>query len=206
VLLATLEVRTDASRASHDIAVTRPRKRGILTESFDVLNGLGSELDARFRFAWSGHSSGEFNVDDRFVLTKEDLYKPTAAYALTWYSFEQFEQIILAQSPRADGLSDSLMCWSPGGRVRQTGTRLLECWFFVGEDWQGSELGEYSSFIGGIRPADGSGRITFTSVRTDRLEGTFSITMHDDTEWPGETITITNGSFSMPVISSYALR
>jgi hypothetical protein len=41
-LIATISVQADAPAASYDIAVDRPRKRGIGTEAFYILHGIGS--------------------------------------------------------------------------------------------------------------------------------------------------------------------
>jgi probable HAF family extracellular repeat protein len=131
------------------------------------------------------------------------------SWGLTYYVYEQGEQFLGAHYLRDDGLVDMMWCWVPGGRVTAPGTRLLECWFTPQYNFETGEYADpedYTSFIGSDRPGDGTGRITFTSVTPERLAGTFSITMHvvDWPDWLGSpTITISDGEFDLPVVSSY---
>jgi hypothetical protein len=206
-LVATISIQADATIAGYDIAVSRPRKKGIGTEAFYVLHGIGSEFQARFSFTYDGYRSGSFNVDDTFVLDPATM--DPGSWGLTYYIYEQYEQFIGAHYLRDDGLVDMMWCWTPGGRVTAPGTRLLECWFTPQYNFETGEYADpedYTSFIGSDRPGDGTGRITFTSVTPERLAGTFSITMHvvDWPDWLGSpSITISDGEFDLPVVSSY---
>jgi hypothetical protein len=206
-LVATISIQADATIAGYDIAVSRPRKKGIGTEAFYVLHGIGSEFQARFSFTYDGYRSGSFNVDDTFVLDPATM--DPGSWGLTYYIYEQYEQFIGAHYLRDDGLVDMMWCWTPGGRVTAPGTRLLECWFTPQYNFETGEYADpedYTSFIGGDRPGDGTGRVTFTSVTPERLAGTFSITMHvvDWPDWLGSpSITISDGAFDLPVVSSY---
>jgi hypothetical protein len=206
-LVATITVQPDAAIASYDIAVDRPRKRGIGTEAFYVTHGLGARLDARFSFTYDGYRADSFNVDHPFVLNPATMNP--GSWGVTYYKYEDREQSIAAHYLRDDGLVDMMWCWVPGSKVTEPGTRLLECWFTPQYNWQTGEYADpedYTSFIGSNRPGDGTGRITFTSVTPERLVGTFSITMHvvDLSDWLGApTITISDGAFDLPVVSSY---
>jgi uncharacterized membrane protein len=206
-LIATISVQADAPAASYDIAVDRPRKRGIGTEAFYVLHGIGAEFQARFSFTYDGYRSDSFNVDHTFVLDPATM--DPGSWGLTYYVYEQHEQFLGAHYLRDDGLVDMMWCWVPGGRVSAPGTRELECWFTPQYNFETGEYADpedYTSFIGSDRPGDGTGRVTFTSVTPERLAGTFSITMHvaDWPDWLGSpTITISDGEFDLPVVSSY---
>jgi hypothetical protein len=206
-LIATISVRADAAIASYDIAVDRPRKRGIGTEAFSVMHGLGARLDARFSFTYDGYRSDSFNVDHTFVLDAATIWNP-GSWGLTYYDYEWREQVLAAHYLRDDGLVDMMWCEVPGGRVTAPGTRELGCWFTPQYNFETGEYADpedYTSIIGSNRPGDGSGRVTFTSVTPERLAGTFSITMHVvDPDWFGSpTITISDGAFDLPVVSSY---
>jgi hypothetical protein len=211
-LIVTITVQSDAAIAGYDIAVDRPRKRGIGTEAFYVLHGIGAGLHARFSFTYDGYRSGSFNVDHSFVLDPATVMTP-GSWGLTYYDYEWREQVLAAHYLRDDGLVDMMWCEVPGGRVTAPGTRELGCWFTPQYNFETGEFADpedYTSWTGdGGRPGDGTGRVTFTSVTPDRLAGTFSITMHvvDWPDWFGSpSITISDGAFDLPVVSSYYNR
>jgi hypothetical protein len=208
-LIVTITVQSDAAIAGYDIAVDRPRKRGIGTEAFYVLHGIGAGLHARFSFTYDGYRSGSFNVDHSFVLDPATVMTP-GSWGLTYYDYEWREQVLAAHYLRDDGLVDQMWCEVPGGKVTAPGTRELGCWFTPQYNYETGEFADpedYTSWTGdGGRPGDGTGRVTFTSVTPDRLAGTFSITMHvvDWPDWFGSpSITISDGAFDLPVVSSY---
>ncbi len=206
-LIATISVDPEAAVASYDVVVSRPRKRGIGTEVFDILPGIGSELEAMFTFTYDGYRSDSFHVDHMFVLDPATM--DPGSWGLTYYVYEYAEQALSAHYLRDDGLLDMVWCWVPGGRVREPGTRPLECWFtpqYNVETGEYADPEDYTSWVEGDRPGDGSGTVTFTSVTSERLEGTFSITMHvvDWHDWIGSpSIEIKDGTFSLPVVSTY---
>lgn len=212
-LVATVRIGADALPDAYDVAIRTPRdrKKGITTEIFNVLHGIGSTLDAEFAFEYQGHRTGSFGVDGEYVLDPAEMFQASGSFALTLYEYEAREQFFMAQQPRPDGWADLLMCWSPGGKVEGPGTRNLECWLEIGtapgREWSDQQLVEdsYSSFIGGDRPADGSGRITFTAVTPQRLAGTFTITLHADysSTYPGPVLEVRQGRFDVPVVSTY---
>jgi uncharacterized membrane protein len=206
-LIATLSIGTDVTAGSYDVVVRgRHRRRGIGTEFFDILKGRGSELEAQFSFNYQGHRTGDFEVDNTFILEPDEMFGPTGHYALTYFNRTMQEQVISAQQPRDDGRIDWIACWAPGGKVREPGSRLLECWMEIGLDLETYDWEDgYTSWVGGDRPADGSGRITFTSVTTQRMTGEFSIEMHQEYDWDGEleTLLLTDGTFDLPVISAH---
>jgi hypothetical protein len=212
-LVATVDVGASALADAYDVAIrNRDRKKGITTEVFHVLRGIGATLDAGFGFRYDGHRVGTFDADGRFLLDPLSMFGAGSRYAFTLYSYSWREQYIVAQQPRPDGWADLMMCWSPGGKVEGPGTRMLECWLEIGtapgRGWSDDQLVEdsYSSFIGSDRPADGSGRITFTTVTPHRLAGTFTITMHADysATYPGPILEVREGRFDVPVVSTYA--
>jgi hypothetical protein len=206
-LIATISVDAEAEVATYDVVVSRPRRRGIGTELFDVLPGTGSTLEAMFRFTYDGYRSDSFHVDHGFVLDPATM--DPGSWGLTYYHYENVEQFLGAHYLRDDGLLDMMWCWVPGGRVREPGTRPLECWFTPQYNFETGEYADpedYTAWVEGDRPGDGSGTVTFTSVTPDRLEGTFSITMHvvDWHDWVGSpSIEIKDGAFSLPVVSTY---
>jgi hypothetical protein len=205
-LTAVINIAPGTAALTYDVGIRRGgRKRGVGSELFDVLHGIGSILDAQFAFGYRGDRTGSFSIDREFVLDPEVMYTPASGWGVTLYHYPMGEQFLMAQQPRADGLADFIMCWSPGGRVRTTGTRLLECWLEFGLDADGNVEASYSSWIGSDRPADGSGRITFSSIGPRRLAGTFHITMHSDLapEYPGPELEVFAGSFDLPVVSAY---
>jgi hypothetical protein len=206
-LIATIAVQADARVGRRNVSVSRPRKRGIGTVAFHILPGTGSELEASFRFTYDGYRSDSFQVDHNFVLDPRTM--DPGSWGLTYYNYEQFEQVLGAHYLRDDGLLDMMWCGVPGGRVREPGTRALECWFTPQYNWETGEFADpedYTSWVQGDRPGDGTGTITFTSVTPERLVGTFSITMHvvDWPDWLGSpSIEINDGEFDLPVVSSY---
>jgi hypothetical protein len=206
-LVVTISVQADARIGGRNVAVSRPRKRGIGTEAFTVLPGDGSELEAMFRFTYDGYRSDSFQVDHTFVLMPGAM--DPGSWGVTHYTHEYGEQFLGAHHLRGDGLLDMMWCWSPGGRVREPSTRSLECWFTPQYNWETGEYADpedYTSFVGGGRPGDGTGTVTFTSVTPERLAGTFSITMHvvDWEDWyQSPSIEIRDGTFDLPVVSSY---
>lgn len=206
-LMATLSIGVDATLGFHDVVVRRRhRRRGIGTEFFNILPGRGSTVTAQFAFNYDGLRTGSFQVDNTFVLEPDEIFQSSSEWAVTYFNRTMQEQVLLAQQPRADGLFDWMDCSSPGGKVREPGTRTLECWFEFGVDlatWEWEDA--YDSFESGDRPADGTGQITFTSVTSDRLVGEFSIEMHDWLDWEGtgETLRVMDGTFDLPVISAH---
>ena len=206
-LIATLSIGTDAIARSYDVAVRgRHRRRGIGTEFFNILEGLGSELDAQLSFNYQGHRTGDFEVANTFILEPDEMFGPTGRYALTYFNRTLQEQVIAAQQPRDDGRIDWIACWAPGGKVMEPESRPLECWMEIGLDLEAQDAEDsYTSWIGGDRPADGSGRITFNSVTPHRMTGEFSIEMHQELDWDGEleTLQLTDGTFDLPVISAH---
>jgi hypothetical protein len=206
-LIATIAVQADARVGRRNVSVSRPRKRGIGTVAFHILPGTGSELEAMFRFTYDGYRSDSFQVDHTFVLDPRTM--DPGSWGLTYYHYEQFEQVLGAHYLRDDGLLDMMWCGVPGGRVREPGTRALGCWFTPQYNWETGEFADpedYTSWVQGDRPGDGTGTITFTSVTPERLVGTFSITMHvvDWPDWVGSpSIEIRDGDFDLPVVSSY---
>jgi hypothetical protein len=216
VLVATVHIAPTAIAQTYDISVrSGDRRRGVGTEVFNVLHGTGSTLTAAFSFDYSGHRTGTFDASGSFVLSAETMFAQGARWVVTYYDYRWREQFFMAAEPRPDGWTNFLMCWSPGGRIAEPGTRLLECWLEIGTDfsaerrrWSDEQLVEdsYSSWIGSDRPADGSGRLTITEVTPLRLLGTFRITMHADylhtLSDPGPTL-LAEGSFDMPIVSAY---
>lgn len=203
----TIEVRDEAPVADYDVTVARPRKKGIGTEAFAVLPGIGSVLDAQFSFTYDGYRNDSFEVDDTFILDPETM--DPGSWGLTYYTYEQSRQVLGANHLRADGLVDMMWCDVPGVRVREPGTYPLDCWFTPQYNFETGEFADpedYTSYHGGDRPGDGTGTVTFTSVTRERLVGTFSIEMHvvDWEDWlSSPSITISDGTIDLPIVSSY---
>jgi hypothetical protein len=206
-MVATIRIEEDAPAVSYDIVVReRGRRRGIGTEIFDILHGRGSELTAVFRFDHDGDRTGAFRVDNTFILDPFHMFTVTGEWALTYYDYRYQEQTLIAQQPGGDGSADFIACWTPGGKVTGPGTRDLECWLDFGVTYDPPDYeASYTSWVGGNRPADGTGRITFTEVTPNRLVGEFSITMHQLEDWDGTgpTLVLRNGAFDIPVVSTY---
>lgn len=164
----------------------------------------GGTYAAMVSFAYDGHRTDTFVLDTEFELTPQQMVRDDVAWAFTQYWDDQF---IMAQRPRDDGWVDLLLCWALGARVTQPGTRQLDCILEVGTSLTGRHWSDeqqvehaYSAIVGGARPHDNSGVISFSTVTSQRLVGTFSITMHSDFT-QAETIQVVNGSFDIPVVS-----
>jgi hypothetical protein len=205
-LIATVSVQPNAATGRYTVTILGDRKKGIGTE-FDILAGIGSELSAKFSFSYDGYRSDRFDVDHTFILNPATL--DPGSWGVTSYNYRYGEQFLSAHHLRQDGRVDLMWCWTPGGKVNGPGTRQLECWFTPQYNFETRQPGDpedYDSWIGGDRPGDGSGTVTFTSVSPERLAGTFSITMHvgDWPDWHGSpTISIRDGTFDLPIVSTY---
>jgi hypothetical protein len=208
-LIATVRIGAGALPEAYDVAIrNRDRKKGIATEIFNVLHGIGSTLAADLSFSYDGDRTGTFAVRGDFTLDPEIMYRTASMWGVTLFHYPSREQVLMAQQPVQEGPPHFLVCWSPGGMVEGPGTRPLECWIELGTDPgpDGRPIdASYSSWIGGNRPADGTGSITFTAVSRHRLGGTFRITMHADnaSTYPGPLLDVRDGRFDLPVVSSY---
>jgi hypothetical protein len=208
-LIATVRIGAGTLPEAYDVAIrNRDRKKGIATEIFNVLHGIGSTLDAGLSFSYDGDRIGAFAVNGTFTLDPEIMYRTPSMWGVTFFHYPSREQLFMAQQPVLVGPPHFLVCWSPGGMVEGPGTRPLECWIELGTDAgpDGRPVdASYSSWIGGNRPADGTGSITLTSVTRHRLGGTFRITMHADnaSTYPGPLLDVRDGRFDLPVVSSY---
>jgi hypothetical protein len=144
-------------------------------------------------FAYDGFQTGTFDVDATFRL---DQLNWDGDWALSWVTVEDGTtyQDFQAQQVRSDGKVDWFWFWTVG-EVDATGAWTIDGGYFV----TGFDLGDES--VEAVYA--GSGTVNITTVGDRRLGGTFAMELVEldrDDQPTGETLDITGGSMSMPIV------
>jgi hypothetical protein len=147
------------------------------------------ELTGELSFDYAGGHSGSYGVSETFRLdlgTGGDLQD----WAVTFYFNEFQSQDIVSERVREDGLRDLVWFWVDLS-IEETGTHDLDgAFIFFGvQDSQTWEFA-YEDML--------EGTVEFTSVTSDRVEGTFAFELEAPT---GETLSVTSGAFDVPRVS-----
>jgi hypothetical protein len=151
------------------------------------------ELAGQLSFAYAGHSSGEFVVDESFLLNP--LTGPnTTSWVVTFHDEEYGSQDVLAQRMRPDGSIDLIWFWVGGGITEPGAHEALDGMLLLG-------------YVPQLNAAQAmyvvsAGAVTFAEVNGDRLKGSFSLELQDVA---GNIVTITGGAFDAPVVPVSAM-
>jgi hypothetical protein len=146
---------------------------------------------AQISFDYAGVTTGTYSLNSTFQI--HPVSGPTSnTWAITFYDTDYQSQDILAERRRTDGRSDIIWFWSDGAPVTSAGTRQVSSGFFlVGYD-PAIDDAESMYMISG-------GSIQFAAPAGGNLSGTFSMTGQEFES--GDALTITSGTFNLPLLS-----
>lgn len=157
-----------------------PAEVQVTVESRTVTTQMG--------FAYSGHRSGSFSIEETFALAEIDWL---GSWALTLRNLEFGDQDLMGQRRRGDGLLDFIWFWMEG-HVTGTGTREAYGGFLLlGYDPNDETVEASYEVI--------TGPVTFTSVTNAQLAGTFTLSLEEDET--GAELDITGGTFDVPLVT-----
>jgi hypothetical protein len=158
-------------------------------------------VTSEMSFQFSGHRNGTFVIDETFRL---DQINWNGDWGFTWVTHEADDetgeiftyQDVEAQRLRSDGKLDWIFWWA-AQEIEAPGTFDAAGFFLYGFDPTDNSF-ETLYF--------GDGTVTFTSVASRQLAGTFSLGMGELNEaddygsFTGAVLDITSGVFSVPLV------
>jgi hypothetical protein len=138
-------------------------------------------------FDFSGDRTGSFSISETFRLDD-----PPSNLAFSVYDQQHNDQDIIGERLREDGLYDVVFFWVDG-RVTSTGSRPISGGIMAfGFDLDDGTWEDGYAFA--------SGSATFSAVSPLQLAGTFEMELTDLDEDRYGTLSITAGTFDVPVI------
>lgn len=170
----------------HGTTVVTASAGGLPSAEVNVNVGVRT-ITTQMGFSFSGDRTGSFSVQETFPGNAIDW---GGNWAFTVHNTEYGDQDVMAQRRRGDGLVDFIWFWIEG-QVTSTGTRqpyggfMLFGYDSATETWEN----EY-----GVT----SGSVTFNSVTSTQLAGTFTLNLEEeDTNAP---LSVTGGTFDLALV------
>lgn len=145
-------------------------------------------LSGRLSFQYDGSQTGSFEVDSEFILDPEEGPIPPDWVATFFFSTNESQDIV-AEAVRDDGLIDILWLWVNGPVAAEVTLPLDGAYVILGSDGE-TEEARYGPMVNGV--------ITFTSLTSDRMEGTFQFRVEDEAS---NSLEVHSGVFDAPWVT-----
>jgi hypothetical protein len=146
------------------------------------------ELSGRMSFQYFGHVTGEFAVDETFLL--DPFGGPTTPdFVVAFHDVEHGSHDVLAQRLRGDGSIDVLWFWVANEVTAPGEHNVLDGMFVLGY------LPQLNTAQGIYAMSGGS--VSFTTVTAERMRGAFALELHDNA---GNYVGVAGGEFNAPQV------